>query len=183
MAYMTRENIFDKFFKHRSGLIQQFKKGDITKKEYIEAGFAYIHQEGLKPFKNVDSFEKAMYNYQYFNTMAKYYYLKSNDIKLSSKHPELHKEYLEKVDYYYRKKDQTTVKAIELLDYYDVEAYYIQVHSSYLKKKLYEIQFLDYPDYILHSTSEWLLSRLKEEGIFKEGVRRSLIASYVNEKY
>lgn len=183
MTYKARENIFDKFFKHRGGLIQQFKKGDISKKEYIEAGFAYIHQEGLKPFKNVDSFEKAMYNYQFYNTMAKYFYLKSNEIKSYGKHPELLKEHLEKVDYYYRKKDQATLRAIELLDYYGVEAYYIQVQSSYLKKKLYEIQFEDYPDYILHSTSEWLLKRLQEENIFKEGVRRSLISNYVNEKY
>ena len=183
MAYETRENIFEKFFNHRGGLIQQFKKGDISKKEYIEAGFAYINQEGLKPFKNVDSFDKAMFNYQYYNNMAKYYYLKSNELKHYGKHPEHHKEYLEKVDYFYKKKDQSTLKAIELLDYYGVEAYYIQVQSSYLMKKLYEIQFEDYPDFILHSTSEWLLSRLKDEGIFKEGVRRSLIASYVNEKY
>ena len=183
MSYEARENIFDKFFNHRGGLIQQFKKGDISKKEYIVAGYAYIHQENLKPFKNIDSFQKAMYNYQYFNTMAKYYYLKSNEIKHYAKHPELHKEFLEKVDFYYRKKDQSTIKAIELLDYYGVEAYYIQVQSSYLKKKLYEVQFYDYPDYILHSTSEWLLKRLKEEGIFQDEVRKSLIANYVNEKY
>ncbi|WP_026478736.1 DUF6648 family protein [Alkaliphilus transvaalensis] len=183
MRYVPRENIFQKFFKARESLIEQFQKGDLSKKEYIEEGFYDIQRLEIKPFKIVDSFEKAIFNYQYYNTMAKYYYLQSNQIKKYGKHMEKYKEYLQKVDDFYYKKDRSTMKAIELLDFYGVEAYYIQVSSTYLKKKLFEIIFLDHKDVILHSTSQWLLERLQREGLFKEGVRKSLIANYVNEKY
>ncbi|MBM7616341.1 hypothetical protein JOC73_002923 [Alkaliphilus hydrothermalis] len=183
MRYIPRENIFQKFFKARESLIQQFKKGDITKKEYIEEGYFEIQRLDITPFKVVDSFEKAIFNYQYYNTMAKYYYLQANQIKKYGKHMEKYKEFLKKVEDFYYKKDRSTMKAIEVLDYWGVEAYYIQVSSTYLKKKLYEIVFLDHKDVILHSTCQWLLDRLKEEGIFKEGVRKSLIPNYVNQKY
>ncbi len=183
LKYIQRENIFKKFFNARESLIEQFKKGDISKKEYIEESYYDIQRLNITPFKNVDSFEKAIYNYQYYNTMAKFYYLQANQIKKYGKHMEKYKEYLKSVDDFYYKKDQSTIKAIEVLDYWGMEAYYIQVSSDYLKKRLYEIIFKDHEEVILHSTSEWLLERLKREGIFKEGVRRSLIANYVNEKY
>ncbi|SDK08813.1 DUF6648 family protein [Natronincola ferrireducens] len=183
MRYVQGENIFEKFFNQRQSLIQQFKKGDITKKEYIEESYGYIKQMNIKPFKRVDNFNKAVYNYQYYNMMAKYCYLKAKEIKRYEKHPELHKEYEDKVNYYYHKKDQTTLQTIELLDYYDVEAYYIKVTSSYLKENLFEIIFKNHDQVIFHSRSQWLLNKLKEEGVFKEGIRRSLIENYINQKY
>ncbi|GAB6087121.1 hypothetical protein JCM11672_23930 [Alkaliphilus crotonatoxidans] len=183
MKYEPRENIFQLFFKAKEGLIQQFKKGDISKKEYIEEGFLDIQRLNIKPFKRVDSFEKAIFNYQYYNTMAKYYYLKANEIKAYGKHMEKYKEFLGLVDDYYYKKDRATLRAIEVLEYWGVEAYYIQVSSKHLKHKLYEIIFHDHKEVILHSTSQWLLNRLQQEGIFKEGIKRSLIENYVNEKY
>lgn len=183
MKYSFRDNIFQRFFKEREGLIQQFKKGDISKKEYIEEGYYSLQRLDIKPFMRIDSFEKAIYNYQYYNTMAKFYYLRAQENKKYGKHPEEIKEMLKKVDEFYYKKDQATLKAVEMKDYYGVEAYYIQVTSQYLKRKLYEIVFDDHPEVILHSTSQWLLNRFQDEGIFSEGVRRSLIANYVNEKY
>lgn len=183
MRYEPRENIFEQFFKAREGLIQQFKKGDISKKEYIEEGFADIQRLKIKPFQRVDSFEKAIFNYQYYNTMAKYYYLQAKEIKNYGKHMEKSKEFTRLVDDYYYQKDKATLRAIEVLDYWGVEAYYIQVSSTFLKRKLYEIVFKDHEGVILHSTSLWLLKKLEEEGIFKEGVRKSLIENYVNEKY
>ncbi|SET15770.1 hypothetical protein SAMN05660297_01532 [Natronincola peptidivorans] len=183
MKYIPGENIFDKFFQQRQSLIQQFKKGDITKKEYIEESYGYIQRMKIKPFKRVDNFNKAIFNYQYYNMMAKYCYLQGKEIKKYDKHPEMHKEYLDKVNYYYHKKDQSTLKAIELLDFFDVEAYYIKVTSTNLKESLFEIIFKDYEQVVLHSKSQWLLDRLKEEGVFKEGIRKSLIENYINEKY
>lgn len=137
MKYILGENIFEKFFKQRKSLIQQFKKGDMTKKEYIEESYDYIRHMNITPFKRVDNFNKAIYNYQYYNMMAKYCFLRAREIKRYEKHPEIYKKYIDKVNYYYYKKDQTTLKAIELLDYFDVEAYYIKVTSDYLKNKLF----------------------------------------------
>lgn len=183
MRYIVGENIFEKFFKQRESLIQQFKKGDMTKKEYIEESYSYIQVMNITPFKRVDNFNKAIYNYQYYNMMAKYCFLKAREIKRYDKHPEIHEKYMDRVNYYYHKKDQTTLRAVEILDYFDVEAYYIKVTSDYLKDRLFEIIFKDYKDIILHSKSQWLQNRLEEEGVFKEGIRKSLIENYINEKY
>ncbi|KAB3531622.1 hypothetical protein F8154_12570 [Alkaliphilus pronyensis] len=183
MRYIPGENIFDKFFNERESLIEQFKKGDITKKEYIEEGYYIIKHMDIKPFKIVDNFQKAIFNYQYYNTMAKYFYLKANEIKKHGKHIEKSKELLKKVDNYYHKKDKATLRAVEIKDFLAVEVYHIQVKSNYLKRRLFEIIFKDHPEVILHSTSEWLLNRFKEEGIFNDKLKKSLISNYVNQKY
>ncbi|SCY26954.1 DUF6648 family protein [Alkaliphilus peptidifermentans] len=183
MKYTHGENIFDKFFNEREALIEQFKKGDISKKEYIEEGYFTIKEMDIKPFKIIDNFDKAIFNYQYYNTMAKFFYLKANEIKKYGKHIEKSKELLQKVDEYYYKKDRATLKAVEIKEFYGVEVYYIQVKSEYLKRKLYEVIFDDHPGVILHSTSEWLLKRFKEENIFDEKLKKSLISNYVNQKY
>ncbi len=183
MRYVAGENIFDKFFKKKESLILLFKKGDISKKEYIEESFAYIQRMRIKPFKRVDNFNKATYNYQYYNMMAKYCYLKAREIKSYDKHPEIYQEYMDRVNYYYHKKDRTTLRAVELLDFFNVEAYYIKVNSVNLKDSLFEIIFKEHEQIIFHSKSNWLMERLKAEGVFKEGIKKSLIENYINEKY
>lgn len=183
LKYIPNENIFNKFSAHREALIEQFKKGDLSKKEFIEESYGYISRMKLKAYKNVDSFEKAIFNYQYFNMMAKYSYLQSKEMKQNDKHEEIVRDLINKVNYFYRKKDHNTLKAIELLNFINVEAYYIKVSSPNLKENLFEVIFNDYPQIILHSRNPGLVIRLREERVFKEGVRKSLIDNYINEKY
>ncbi|QZY53736.1 DUF6648 family protein [Crassaminicella profunda] len=184
MSYKIKESVFDQFFNNREALIQQFKKGDITKKEFIEEHYYFIQRLNLKPFKyRIDSFEKGIYNYQYYNMLAKYSYMKSKDSKLQQKHPQLVNKLQRDANYYYSKKDKTTLKLLEYLDFTNVEAYYIKVKSKGLKDKLFEIVLMDYDHFILHSVSSWLRDRLMEEGVFIEEKRKSLIDQYINEKY
>ncbi|SFH56904.1 hypothetical protein SAMN05192551_101565 [Tindallia magadiensis] len=183
MQYIPGENIFEKFFAQRESLIFQYKKGDLNKREYIEESHAYLVNQDVKPFKNVDAFEKAVFNYQYYNIMAKYFHMKSETLKTSAKHPELAKQYSEKRDKHYHLKDKMTLRAVELKDYYDLEAYYIKVSSVQLKKVLYEIIFHEHPDVVFHSKSRWLRERLEREGVFSNTTKRSVIEQYVNEKY
>ncbi len=182
--YRVPNSVFDDFFANRDSLIIQFKNGDITKREFIEEHYYFIQRLKLKPFKNgIDSFEKGIYNYQYYNMVAKYCYMKSKDKKLVTKHPNVARKYGYKANYYYQLKDKSTLKLLEHLNFDNMEAYYIKVKSRALKDKLYEIVLNDYESVILHSKSEYMRERLKEEGIFKEGVRKSLIDSYINQKY
>ncbi|QEK12761.1 hypothetical protein FQB35_10705 [Crassaminicella thermophila] len=109
--------------------------------------------------------------------------MKSKDQKLQQKHPQLVKKLQGDANYYYRQKDKTTLKLLEYLDFYNVEAYFVKVKSKLLKDKLFEIVLLDYDNVILHSISHWLLERLKEEGVFIEGKRKSIIDKYINERY
>lgn len=183
MQYVPGQNLFEKFFEQRESLIFQYKKGDLTKKEYIEESHAYLIQQDVKPFKNVDSFEKAVFNYQYYNIMAKYFHMKSESLKNSAKHPELSRKYQEKRDKHYYLKDKMTWRAAEIKDFYELEAYFIKVSSSHLKRVLYEVVFTEHPTVVFHSKSHWLRDRLQQEGVFSDRIRRSVIEKYVNEKY
>ncbi|WP_432401933.1 DUF6648 family protein [Wukongibacter sp. M2B1] len=184
LKYKMPENVFDKFFEHRNSLILQFKNGDITKREFLEEHYHFIQKLKLQPFKNkIDSFEKGIYNYQYYNMLAKYCYMRSKDRKLINKHPQVARKYSSKAVHYYNQKDWSTIRLLEHLDFQNVEAYFIKVRSRALKDKLYEIVLYDFQDVILHSKSESMLERLKSEGVFEEGIRKSLIDNYINQKY
>ena len=184
MVYRLEESVFDKFFNNRDSLIRQFKKEDITKKEFIEEHYNFIQRLNLKPFKyRIDSFEKGLYNYQYFNMLAKYSYMRSKDSKLQAKHPNLALQLQKDAQYYYTQKDKSTIKLLEYLEFKNVEAYYIKVQSAVLKDKLFEIVLKDFDNVIFHSISKWLLERLREEGVFVEVRKKSIIDQYINEKY
>ncbi len=162
-------NALNKYFRYRQSLIEQYIKGDMTKSEYLVENLNAVLSLKSEPFKNVDSVEKGLFNYQYFNALAK-------DVKMNSQNA------FEKADYYYDKKDRATLKVLELLDYRGVLAYPIYVRSKALKGKLFEIVLEEY-NMILHSTSELILKRLKEEYAFSEEIRRSVIDGYINQKY
>jgi len=164
-------NALDKYFKYRQNLIEQYIKGDMSKSEYLTANMDAVLNLKSEPFKKIDSVKKGLFNYQYFNAIAK-------DIKMNS--PNFNKS--DEANYYYNKKDQATLKVIELLNYKGILAYPIYVRSKALKNKLFEIVLKDY-NMILHSTSELILKRLREEYVFCEETRKSLIDNYINQKY
>ncbi len=171
-------NTLQRYFIYRQGLIDQYIKGDMTKREYLNKNFDAVLALNIKPFKNVDSVDKGLFNYQYYNAMAK-------DARMDSyiaDDREMGRLYNEKSNYYYEKKDKATLKVLELKNFNGVRAYFIRVRSKGLKNKLFEIVLDDY-NMILHSTSSTLLKRLKDERVFEEGVKSSLIDGYINQKY
>jgi hypothetical protein len=152
----------------------------MTKDEFIEANYAYINSTDLVPFKKLDNVKKAIFNYQYYNVLAKYYQKRAHE--LNTKHG-AREDFFEQANYFYSKKDHVTSKLLELLDYQGVEAYYVRVKSPVLKKKLFEIVLKDYEGLILHSKNETLLNILKRENIFINEVRTSLVDDYINQRY
>ena len=54
--------------------------------------------------------------------------------------------------------------------------------SKALKNKLFEIILHD-KNMILHSTSKVVLNRLKNENVFNDTVKKSLIDEYINHRY
>lgn len=183
LTYYNKKNIFDIFFSHRDSLIMQYKNGDITKREFLQYNFEFIQKMHVRPFTKIDSFEKGMYNYQYYNMLAKYYIMLAWDIKKGEKHTKYSRTYLNKGNYYYNEKDKSTYQLLKFLNFENVEAYFIKVNSRYLKNKLYEIVLLDYEYAIFHSKSNWLLKILRQENVFIEEKKKSLIDEYINEKY
>lgn len=173
-------NKFDRFLLNRDNLIDQYNKGDLTKDEFIEANYNSVIELGIKPFQKIDNVKKAIYNYQYYNVLAKYYQKRAHEL---SKQHGAREDFFELADSFYSKKDYTTEKLLKLLDFTGVEAYFVKVKSPTLKRKLFEIVLKEYDNVILHSKNEVLLNMLIRENVFINEVRDSLVDSYINEKY
>ena len=171
-------NVIQKYFRYRQSLIDQYVRGDMTKSEYLQANLDAVLALNIPPFRRIDSLDKGLYNYQYYNAMAKDARAFSSDYD----DYELRREQLDESNYYYQQKDQATMAVLKLLDYQDIQAYFIAVRASYLKGKLFEIVLEDH-QMILHSANALLLKRLRDEGVFTEGTRKSLIDGYINQKY
>ena len=143
-------NALEKYFRYRQSLIDQYVKGDMTKREYLQANYEAVVYNDIKPFKNIDTVLKGLFNYQYYNARAKEKKQASTirDLSFDEK-----KEYLESCNYFYSRKDRATLKVLELLEYKGVEASFIKVRSKALRGTLFEIILTDY-NMILHSTNE-----------------------------
>lgn len=174
------QNKFEQFLRNRQSLIEQYKKGDMTKEEFIEANYMFINSLGIRPFQRIDNVKKAIYNYQYYNVIAKYYQKRAHDINRKSS---ARNDFFEQANYFYSKKDNVTEKLLKLLDFEGIDAYYVKVKSPNLKKKLFEIVLKDYENVILHSKSEVILNMLIRENVFCTEERKSLVDSYINQKY
>ena len=159
-------NEIQKYFRYRQGLIDQYVKGDMSKREYLSRNLDAVLALRDRPFSIVDSLEKGLFNYQYFNALAKDY--KNTDQA--------------KTDYYYAKKDRATLSVLKILDFQGIEAYFIRVRSPQLKGRLFEIIIKEY-QMILHSASTDILERLRVENAFSEETRKSVIDGYINQKY
>ncbi|NLL05694.1 MAG: hypothetical protein GX270_07895 [Clostridiaceae bacterium] len=173
-------NKFEQFLQNRNSLIEQYSKGDLSKDEFIEANYRCINSLDIKPFRRIDNVKKALYNYQYYNVLAKYYQKRAHDLNKKNSSRE---DFLEQSNYYYSKKDTVTLKLLDLIDFIGVEAYFVKVKSPTLKKRLFEIVLSEYDNIILHSVNECILNRLREEKVFIDEVRKSLVDSYINQKY
>lgn len=172
-------NAIQKYFKYRQSLIDQYAKGDMTKREYLQRNYEAVVYGDIGPFHNMDTLEKALFNYQYYNALAKE--MKSISTTRDMEY-ELKQDYMEKSNYYYAKKDKATLRALRLLDFQGVEAYFIKIRSRFLKGKLFEILIAE-ENIVLHSTSTLILKCLREEGVFFEESRKSVIDDYVNHRY
>lgn len=178
-----RKGMFETFFQDRSSLIMQFQNGDITKREFLEYNYDIVRKMNIRPFLKVDSFEKGMYNYQYYNVLAKYFTALAKEIRNTKKHQKNYVQYLNKGNNYYHEKDKAALSLLKYIEFYNVDAYYVKCNSKSLNDKLYEVVLLDYKEAIFHSKAIWLLEILKNEGVFADEVRPSLIDDYINEKY
>ncbi|MBL7575029.1 hypothetical protein SAMN00017477_0551 [Peptoniphilus asaccharolyticus DSM 20463] len=183
MTPLRKKNKFEDFFERRSFLIMQYSNGDISKKEFLQYNYEYFAGENARPFIKIDSYEKGMYNYQYYNGMAKYYRMLAREVKNTKKHSRYYNYYLNLGNKYYHEKDETAFKILKLQNFENVSSYYIKCESKSLKHILYEIVLEDKKEAIFHSKAIWLLDILKNEKVFEEVEKSSLIEEYINEKY
>ena len=171
---------FEGFLSRRNSIIGDYTEGDMSKKEFLENNYNFLKELNIKPFKKIDSFEKGMYNYQYYNVMAKYYNMKTLEEGLDKRAFNTCRDL--KSSYYYEK-DKATLDLLDFLDYEGLEAYFIDMESDFLNDQIFEIVLLNYEKAILHSKSNWILKKLRDREVFSREKRKSVIDDYINEKY
>ena len=65
------------FFKKRNDLILELSEGKIDKISFLEKNYELIQNLNMKPLLNISTLEEGMYNYQYYNILAKFFKQKS----------------------------------------------------------------------------------------------------------
>ncbi len=172
--------ICDVFLKTRNQIIDSYTDGEMSKKEFIIKNFEFLKELNIKPFKIIDSYEKGMYNYQYYNILAKYYNMKVLEEMDKRKEDYFHRDMRNN---YYNEKDKVTMDILKLLNFQDIEAYFIEMESDGLDDQIFEIVLLNYEKAVFHSKSFWLLKKLKEKNVFIREKKKSIINEYINERY
>lgn len=171
----------DRFIAFREDLIEKLDQKAISKEDFIMENFKYFKKNKLKPIKDITSVEEGVFNYQYYNIMAKYNFLKIFEIEFRD--PIKASELQEKAFEYYRLKDNVIKKILKIVNYENVVAYFVKMDSEFLNGELFEIVLKDYEKIIFHTKDKLILNRLKKNDVFKAGIRDSVITNYINKKY
>lgn len=174
--------MLDRFIQGRNRLIDCLESGDLDKSAYLEAQFQSLLELGIKPCSGaIVSFEEGLFNYQYYNVLAKRERIQSKDEEF--RNPEASRRHRNQADRHYALKDRETVKILEWIKYQHVQAYYIETPARYLNGKLIEIVAEDYERAVFHTADEGIINRLVRAGVFSEGARPSVIRSYIESDY
>lgn len=167
----------------RHALIRAYERGDLSKKEFLQSNLKDLDNSNIRPFLIIDRLEKGIFNYQYFNALAKRYRMEARKVRRNRKG---HREYsrcLSLAEKYYGKKDKTILEILEFVDYENLSAYHVHCQDKKLQDRLFEIVFLNYPEYILHSKSDAIYEKLCEHRVFMREKKQSKIDSYINDPY
>mgnify|MGYP006892961287 CR=1 FL=1 len=168
------------FFKKRNDLISELSQGKIDKIAFLEKNYELIQNLNMKPLLNISSLEEGMYNYQYYNILAKFFKQKSQLYSNNKNKQKKYNENLMKSNNYYAEKDKYLFRMIDFLDKDSSEAYFIDMNSKRLNSSLFEIVVKDVEFAIFHSMNEKILEKLNEKNIFVNETRISKINDYVN---
>lgn len=177
------QELLENFFNNRNMLIDKLEKSEIDKTEFIVKCLDFFNDNNLEPFSKIINYEQGMFNYQYYNMWAKYYYMEAQSSAKSEETEKYTQSYLDEGYYYYSQKEKSTFELLKVIKYKNIEAYYIDLESKSLNGTLFEISLNDYDRALLHSKSFKLKELLDSKKIFKTGMKKSAINDYVNSKY
>lgn len=179
--YPDRESLAT-FIDGRNRLIDLLETGALNKAQYLDAQCQAMEEQGMVPRKGpIKSIEEGLFNYQYYNIMAKKERVLCKDEEY--RNPSKSRAHRGRADRFYELKDRETVKIIEFLGYKDVEAYYIETPAKYLVGKLIEIVILNHDRAVFHTADEGIYNRLVRAAVFTPGIRPSVIKAYIESDY
>lgn len=169
------------FEKHRDMLINQLLSKEIDKTEFIKGNYNFFNEPGRDPYVNITNVDEGIYNYQYYNTFAKYDNMMAKELKY--KDPFVAVEHRKRAEKYYFLKERVTERLIHLYGERSLKAYYISVASRSLKGKLFEIVFEELDKVILHSMDKNIHKSLIKMKKFDRKIQKSIIDDYINSLY
>lgn len=176
------KKVLDVFFAKRNELIDRLENNELNKKDFLLENYLLIENLNMKPFQVLNSIEKCMYNYQYYNVMAKYYRVKINNALNTKKQRRSAEVNKSKISNYYIEKDKVILELLKLVDKENMIAYPVLINSSRINN-LIEIVILNFERAILHSINDEVIKHLKIKGVFESTPRLSKIDNYVNSGY
>ncbi|MBN2897395.1 MAG: hypothetical protein JXO44_01375 [Clostridia bacterium] len=165
----------------RDALIDQLEAQTLSKTAFIEENYKCFVEGEKPPRTAVETVEEGIMAYHYYNTKAKQLIIEGN--ASCFRDPRHAKRCHDGAQEQYGKKDAVTTAIVALLDYKDMEAYFVNLHSEDLAQELYEIVLTTRHRVIFHSKDKRLLNRLRNHGVFSEEIQPSKIDTYVNSKY
>lgn len=176
------KEVLERFIAGRDRLIDCLEVGELDKSAYLEAQYQALMELGVSPRRGgLDSIEEGLFNYQYYNVLAKRERIQSKDEEF--RNPEASRKHRNQADRHYALKDRETVKIMELLNYQHVQSYFIETPARFLTGKLIEIIVDTYDRAVFHTADEGIINRLVRAGVFSEGIRPSIIQSYIESDY
>jgi len=171
---------FETFRKESIDLLEESK---VDKETFLSKNLAFLEKLNLKPFTTINTVNEALYNYHYYNLLAKKSNLDAQKVIHNVRKKKIYIKHINQRENYYHLKDMATLRLIEILEYKNMESYYIILKSNRLKGEIFEIYVKNMDQAILHSKSKLILEKLKEHEVFVDEERQSLIDSYVNKTY
>lgn len=173
----------DLFEEWRIESIDLLSDKKIDKDEFLVRNYKFLIELELKPFSNIRMLEEAIYNYQYYNIMAKFANTRAFQFQNSPKKRKLYTRLINDRENFYYLKDLATEALIKIVGFENIESYFIKLKSKRLTGNIFEIYVKSCDKLILHSKNKKILNNLRLENAFSEELRESLIDSYVNRSY
>ena len=181
MEKQFEKKIMDQFFLNRDELIDKYACGRMSKTAYIEDNYKFIMSLNLSPFVGDLDYRKCIYNYQYYNILAKYANLQAQECEFFD--PKSAEAFKTQEDEYYKYKDQATLDLLDVVNYQQVDAYFMNMASYRLNGRIFEVVFKDYHRAIFHSMNPKILQKLRDHRVFSPVYKDSVIHAYVNSGY
>lgn len=168
------------FLEKRNELIKKLSSREIDKISFLEQNYNLIKNLNMKPLLDISTIEEGMYNYQYYNILAKYYRQRATSCSSNKKKQKKYNENMNKSKNYYMQKDKQLLKMLKLVNSSQIESYFVKMHSKKLNNNLFEIVLKNIDFAIFHSMNIEILNLLKEKNVFLDIIKESKIDEYVN---
>lgn len=159
----------------RNRLIDKLDRRLLTKEEFHSENYRTLCRWQMKPYPVIRSLEEGIYNYQYYNTLAKEWQRRAGCA------PEKNRtRFVREIRNFFCMKDACILQMLQLDQNERIEAYFVHTASIGLRNRLLEIVYPDREKIVLHTLSPDILQTVQRMGVFTTIIRRSRIHDYIN---